>query len=127
MKEHSGGKDVKALSENGKYEVKELCIKDGESTYLAVIKADFALVRKAYGVLIDTKFSAGSKGDSEVQMNLDIIGAGDKLLFMGWHSGDEKIKEVVRLRMKACQELGGWLTDIVSEDEDSDSEEEKKT
>ena len=127
--EKTGGdvsEKIKKLEEGGKYEVKELVLALGEKTYKALIRVDFDLYRKAYGILLNAKFSKAEKGkDSEVDLEMDMLGAGDKILFFGWVEGDEEIKEKVRLRASACQELGSWFTEMIDEADDEEGEEKK--
>ena len=106
------------LSEKGKYEVKELCLKRGEKEFRAIIRADFDLIKKAYSVMLGTKFSGSGKGESAVEIEMDLLGAGDKLLFMGWHEGDDAIREQAVLRIRASQTLGEWLTELIDDDAD---------
>lgn len=117
------------LSEGGAKEVKELVIKQGNKEHKAIIVMDFALYRKAYALFMSPKISKkpGEKAP-EVDIETDLAAAGDKLLFMGWHSGDESIKKVLKLRAKACNSLGNWLLEISADDEDlQDDSSEKKT
>jgi len=117
---------LKELSNDGEKEVKELIIKDGGKTYSAVFVMDFKLYRQAYGMFLDTSINQNSNGKgADVQIKTDILGAGDKILFMGWHSGDEIIKKNMRLRAKAGQLLGNWLMTLSADDEEE--QEEKKS
>ena len=108
--------DFEKLSENGKYEVNEFTI-GGEKL---VVRADFKLLKDAYTLLINPEFKPGS--DAVVKM--DIIGAGDKILFYGAVLNRDKFMGNARLRMMACQELGAWVAEVVGEDVQQD---EKKT
>jgi hypothetical protein len=107
----------KEYSENGKYEVKELSYKLNEKTYSCIIRIDFDLIRKAELALLDTNFSNAGK-DAKVNVSIDVMGAGDKVLFFGWHSGDEEIKKNFKLRTKATRELGMLVQDLTKSDEE---------
>jgi hypothetical protein len=116
---------IKRLSENGKNEVKELTLSLGDKEYKAIIVVNFDLFKKAYSILLDAKYEQTKKGASpEVSVEMDMLGAGDKLLFFGWHEGNEEIKEKFKLRTKAAQALGVWFTGLVG---DEDEETEKKS
>lgn len=122
-------KAISALSENGKKEVKEITVTLRGETYRAVIVMDFTLIRKAMGALINTDIT-GQGNDANVNVSVDDLGAGDKLLFGGWHEGDEDVRRKVALRVKACRELGQWLQKYMNENEidpESESEDEKKS
>ena len=112
------------LSQGGKVDVKELTVKSDGKEYRAIIAMDFALFRKALTALIDTEVTGG-KNSQKVSVNVDEVGAGDKVLFMGWKEGDDEIKQNMKLRIKACKVLGKWVQELANDDEDSD--EEKKS
>ena len=57
---------------------------------------------------------------------MDMIGAGDKLLFFGWHEGDEEIKEKLMMRARASQLLGSWFSGLIGSAA-ADEDEEKKS
>lgn len=119
-------KAISALSENGKKEVKELNLTLRGESYHAVIVMDFNLLRKAMGALINTDISGKGK-NANVNVSIDDLGAGDKLLFGGWYDGDEEIRRKIALRAKACRELGQWLQSYMDENELEIDEEEKKS
>lgn len=117
------------LADGGKKEVKEISIKKGEKVYNAVFVMDFALLRKAFAALVNTNVSGKGK-DAKVDVKMDILGAGDKVLFFGWHSGHEEMKTKFALRRKACSILGAWVQELMDDeeiDEEIDEEEEKKS
>ena len=116
---------LEKYSENGKHEVKELVIKDKGETFRAVVVLDFNTFRKAQIALVSATMDAKNKGGA-MNISTDILGAGDKVLFMGWKEGDDKIRTNMRLRAKACKVLGEWVQDL-SDDEEEEEEEEKKS
>lgn len=110
-------KTIEELREGGKYEVKKLELSGNSLT----VRADFNLLRKAYGVLINSEMDA----KEGMKVSMDLMGAGDKLLFMGAVSAEEKevFMSNAKLRFKACQELGMWVAELMGDD----VEEEKKS
>lgn len=128
IKNESHKEKLKRLSENGAKEVKELSLKYAGKPYKAIILVDFNLYKKAYAILLEAKYEAGEKDKTrpEVSVEMDMIGAGDKLLFFGWHEGDEEIKEKLMLRATASQKLGSWFSSLIGE-ANSGEEVEKKS
>ena len=109
--------DVVGLSEEGKYEVKILSGKFRKKPYKVVIRADFSKLNSAYASLFTVK-DAGVKG-KEPTVETDMIAAGDNLLFMAGIYGHTEAMQKPALRMKIANELGMWLAEIMSpEDED---------
>lgn len=120
-------KAIETLSEKGKKEVIELNLLVRGQAYHAVIVADFNLIRKAAGALVNTDIT-GKGNNANVNVSIDDLGAGDKLLFNGWHDGDDDIKRKVALRVKAGKYLGQWLQKYMDENDiEPDAEEEKKS
>lgn len=121
------GKDkdsaIKKLTENGKKELIELSPTFAGKTYRAIILVDFKELRKAMQALINTDIS-GTKGNQNVNVSIDEIGAGDKLLFNCWYEGDEEIRSKMALRVKATKTLGSWVQEYMNEESE---ETEKKS
>ncbi|MFR9589078.1 MAG: hypothetical protein SNF86_06700 [Rikenellaceae bacterium] len=113
-KELAEAGDIDALREGGSVEVYDATI---EGVHL-VARMDFRLMRKAYAALIDMKIDGNG-----AQAELDIIGAGDKVLQFGAVLGGEEITSKSRTRFIACQHLGAWVANIATE---SEAESKKK-
>ena len=110
-----------ALSENGAKEVKEIEVKHKGQVFKAIFTMSFLDYQKIHTTLM----SVSASGSQGVQADLNIVGAGDKALFLCWHSGDEIIRKNFKLRKKACAILGEWILDLIAEDEEEI--EEKKS
>lgn len=111
----------KELEEDGKFVVKEWTI----SGHKLVVRADFQLLKDAFIKLMNTEFEADQKnnGKKNLKVSMDMIGAGDKILFFGGLLNKDKFINNTILRLKACQELGAWVAEIMGDDVE---EEEKK-
>ena len=114
---------INLLSEDGKYEIVELNLSLRGEKYEAVIKVDFSLIQKGLAELINTSVT-GNKQSQNVKVSVNDMGAGDLLLFQGWHEGDEAIRRKMGLRVKAAKYLGQWLKEYAEGNED---ETEKKS
>jgi len=101
-----------------RFETIELSLKDGNNTLTARIKMDFKLYMKCEGALMSLK---GNEKDQTMSLSMSEVG--DKLLFMGWHEGDEAIRSKIRLRKMATHKLGKWFLEQMPQD---DENEEKK-
>lgn len=112
--------DLVALSEGGSKDVKEITLKSGGKEYKAVFVMDFELYNKSYRKLMGLRMDGKNSN-----IDIDILGAGDKILFSGWNTGDDEIKRNLRLRTKACQKLGEWLLEIVGDDEEDEDSKKK--
>lgn len=100
------------LSEDGAKEVTEITVKDGDKSFRAIIVMDYSLYQKAFGLLMNPTVQQGADQQSNVSIDMDLAGAGDKILFLGWHSGDDEIRKKLKLRVKAGQLLGQWLMQL---------------
>lgn len=98
--------DFETLSEEGKYEVKKLTI----SGHDLVVRADFKLLKDAYSELFSPQV-----GKNGAAVNLDMIGAGDKILFKGAILNKELFMSKAKMRIAACQELGAWVAELIGE------------
>lgn len=116
--------DLNSLSDNGKKEVKQITIKKDGKEYSAIFVVDFVLYNKAYRKIMGLRVENQGK-KSNANIDPDILGAGDKILFDGFHSGDEEIRRNMRLRTKFAHELGQWMLELIGGDED-DEESKKK-
>lgn len=87
----------------------EFTLSKDDKEYSCIVEVDFKRIVQATAVLSSTTLKPGSKG---VNIELDYLGAGDKILFMCWKEGDEEIKEDFDLRMAACNYLGRWVEDV---------------
>ena len=58
-------------------------------------------------------------GEMVMNMDFDIAGAGDKVLFMGDFVGDDDIKLNPRKRARACMIIGQEVADMFADDDDS--------
>ena len=105
-------KELDELSEGGLKYVKEISV-GGKS---AVFVVSFTEFKKSFSALMSMKNSNGKQS-----MDVDILGAGDRVLHNCFHSGDEEMKTHVKYRTKAAMLLGGWIAE-----EANDGEEEKK-
>lgn len=115
---------IDLLSEEGKYEIVELNLSLRGEKYEAIIKIDFSLVQKGLAELISTNVT-GNKQSQNVKVSVNDMGAGDLLLFQGWHEGDEAIRKKMALRVKASKHLGQWLKDYADENEGEEEVEKK--
>jgi hypothetical protein len=116
-------KRLEELSENGKYEVKELSYDLNGKKYSCIVRYDFDMIRKASMALVDTSVTQAG-GKHNVKVSIDIMGAGDKILFLGWVEGDKEVRTNMRLRIKADKELGQIVQELTADD---DEEVEKKS
>lgn len=116
---------INSLSEDGKYEIVELNLSLRGEKYEAIIKIDFSLAQKGLAERISTNVT-GNKQSQNVKVSVNDMGAGDLLLFQGWHEGDESIRKKMALRVKAAKYLGQWLGDYADENEE-EVETEKKS
>ena len=89
----------------------EFTLQKGDNEYTAVISADFKRIREATAILSSTTMQRGGENAS-VKIDLDYVGAGDKILFMCWESGDEIIREDIDLRLAAADYLGNWVREL---------------
>lgn len=120
-------KAVLKITDDNKKELIELELNYQGKPYRAVLIVDFNLLRRAMGALIKTDFVKGTGKDAAVNVSVDDLGAGDKILFNGWYEGDEDIRKRMALRAKACKQLGQWVQNYMDENDiDSGEEEEEK-
>ena len=107
----------KDYSEDDKKEVVVITVKGKKAT----IAADFDRLRKAHGMLTKTKMVG-----KNVDVEMDMIAPGDHLLFFCKvdEATDMDILKRPALRMLAATKLTSWLTDLMS---DEDESEEKKS
>lgn len=122
--------ELNALSENGKKWVKQITLKFRGEKLKGVFVMDFNLFRKATNAAIAGQIEQNKgKGSNTVNLSFDGFAAGDKILFHGWHSGDDTLKENAALRAKCVGILGEWLQEITEEMDaiEIDEEDEKKS
>ena len=115
---------INLLSEDGKYEIVELNLSLRGEKYEAIIKVDFPLIQKGLAELISTNVT-GNKQSQSVKVSVNDMGAGDLLLFQGWHEGDEAIRRKTALRVKASKHLGQWLKEYADKNEEEEGTEKK--
>ncbi len=108
-KELAEAGDFDALKEGGAVEVFDEIV---EGVQL-VVRMDFKLMRKAYASLLEVSISEGG-----TKTDLDIIGAGDKVLQFGAVIGGEEVSKIARARLIACQKLGAWVVGITTGSDD---------
>lgn len=116
---------VEKLSENEAKFATVIKLKHKGVSYKAFIKMDFLTYSKAYGLLMNTKFNSKNGKNAGISVDIDLMGAGNKVLIWGWYAGDEAIKNKAKLRSKAAQKLGAWIVELSADEEEE--EEEKKS
>lgn len=114
--------EEKDYSEEGKKCVCDFKVKGKR----VVVAADFDLLRKANAEMMVTTMKGTGK-NAKPDIEVDLIAPGDKLLFFGSvkEVTDQEVFKNPILRMKACQKLTNWLTELMADDDDE--EEEKKS